>query len=276
MTTKLTVTAGTNGTLKQTKTLGSRMMRMIASVLFVVIALTSMSFTQDDTTKKAEEKAVSQFNPSVADSCCTVTFATGNQQIVITNANAFTAEVRINNMDIQTWVNSLKAYTYKRANFNSIGLADNKMDMSFTVAEKVNQQMAVAYSKDLQTKTASVDTELNNKFAEVVAAPHFGKMMQPALVSADATIDMMLADDAENKVKASQFRKLVTANSAVADEDVDLMVYGASIEQGKPVNSADADNKMDALINKTSISPIRPAAAANADKSMDALLNQVK
>jgi hypothetical protein len=89
MTTKLTVTAGTNGTLKQTKTLGSRMMRMTASVLFVVLALTSMSFTQDDTTKKAEEKTVNQFNPAVADSCCTVTFATGSQQIVITNASMF-------------------------------------------------------------------------------------------------------------------------------------------------------------------------------------------
>ena len=276
MTTKLTVNSDMNGTLKQNKSLVRRMMRMTASVLFAVIGLASMSFTQDDTTKKAEEKTVNQFNPAVADSCCTVTFATGNQQIVITNANAFTAEVRINNMDIATWVNSLKAYTYKRINFNSIGLADNKMDVSFTVAEKVNQKMAVVYSKNLQTKSAVADNEINNKFTEAVAAPLFGKMMQPALTDADASIDMMIADDAENKAKASQFRKLITANNAAADENVDLMVYAASIEQGKPVSATDADNKIDALINKTTISPIRPASATSADKSMDALLNQIK
>ena len=163
MTTKLTVNSDQNGTLKQNKSLVRRMMRMTASVLFAVIALATMSFTQDDTTKKAEEKTVNQFNPAVADSCCTVTFATGNQQIVITNANAFTAEVRINNMDIATWVNSLKAYTYKRINFNSIGLADNKMDVSFTVAEQMNRKMAVAYSKNLQTKS-----QINEK----VQTPH--------------------------------------------------------------------------------------------------------
>ena len=87
---------------------------------------------------------------------------------------------------------------------------------------------------------------------------------------------MMIADDAENKAKASQFRKLITANNAAADENVDLMVYAASIEQGKPISTIDADNKIDALINKTTISPIRPAAATSADKSMDALLNQIK
>lgn len=276
MTTKLTVTAGTNGTLKQTKTLGSRMMRMTASVLFVVLALTSMSFTQDDTTKKAEEKTVSQFNPAVADSCCTVTFATGSQQIVITNANAFASEVRINNMDLNTWVNSLKAFTYKRVNFNSIGLADNKMDVSFTIAEKVNQKMAVAYSKALQTNAVVADNEINDQFTETVAAPLFGKMVQPALISADASMDMMLTDDAENKVKMSQFRKLVTATSVSADENMDLMVYAASIEQGRKVNTTDSDYQIDSLINKPSFSPVRPAAAKSADNSMDALLNAIK
>jgi hypothetical protein len=276
MTTKLTVKAGTNGTLKQTKTLGSRMMRMTASVLFVVLALTSMSFTQDDTTKKAEEKTVNQFNPAVADSCCTVTFATGSQQIVITNANAFAAEVRINNMDINTWVNSLKAYTYKRVNFNSIGLADNKMDVSFTVAEKVNRKMAVAYSKSLQTEAVVADNDVNDQFTEAVAAPLFGRMMQPALTSADASMDMMLADDADNKAKVSQFRKQVTATSVSADENVDLMIYAASIEQGRKVNTTESDILIDTLINKPSFSAIRPAAATSADKSIDGLLIKIK
>ena len=100
MTTKLTVNSETNGTLKQNNnSLGRKMMRLTAPALFAVIAFTSMSFTQDDTTKRVTENTA-----TVADSCCVVTFVSGNQQIVITNTNAFTADVKINNMDINNWI----------------------------------------------------------------------------------------------------------------------------------------------------------------------------
>lgn len=269
MTTKLTVNSETNGTLKQNNNnLGRRMVRIVASALFTVIALASMSFTQDDTTKRVNENTA-----AVADSCCTVTFVSGNQQIVITNTNAFTAEVRINNMDINTWVNSLKAYTYKRINFNSIGLADNKMDVSFTVAEQMNSKMAVAYSKNLETENAVADSQINNKFTEAVAAPLFGKMLQVEAADADASVDNMMADDAENKAKASAFRKAVTAGNIAADEQVDLMVYASTI-QNKQLNTTDADSKMDALMNKFSFSPVHPSVGCAADQAIDALLKK--
>jgi hypothetical protein len=259
MTTKLTVNSETNGTLKQNNSLGRRMMRIAASALFTVIAFASMSFTQDDTTKQVGENTV-----AVADSCCTVTFVSGNHQIMITNTNAFTAEVRINNMDINTWVNSLKAYTYKKINLNSIGLADNKMDASFTLAEKMNRKMAVAYSKNLQTESAVADNQINNMFTEAVAAPLFGKMLEN-----------MMIDDAENRTKASQYRKIVTASSIEADEQVDLMVYASTIEKSKKLNTTDADIQMDALMNKSSFSPVRPSAGGAADQAIDALLKKM-
>ncbi len=271
MTTKLTVNSETNGTLKQNNnSLGSRMMRFTATALFAVIAFASMSFTQDDTTKRVNENTA-----SVTDSCCVVTFVSGNQQIVITNTNAFTADVRINNMDITTWVNSLKAYTYKRINFNSIGLADNKMDVSFTVAEQMNRKMAVAYSKNLETENAVADNQINNKFTEAVAAPLFSKMLQVEAADADASVDNMIADDAENKAKASAFRKAVTAGNIAADEQVDLMVYASTIENKKQLNTTDADSKMDALMNKSSFSSVRPSAGGAADQAIDALLKKM-
>jgi hypothetical protein len=270
MTTKLTVNSETNGTLKQNNSLGRRMMRIAASALFTVIAFASMSFTQDDTTKQVGENTV-----AVADSCCTVTFVSGNHQIMITNTNAFTAEVRINNMDINTWVNSLKAYTYKKINLNSIGLADNKMDASFTLAEQMNRKMAVAYSKNLQTESAVADNQINNMFTEAVAAPLFGKMLQTEAINADASVDNMMIDDAENRTKASEFRKVVTASNIEADEQVDLMVYASTIEQSKKMNTIDADTQMDALINKSSFSPVRPSIGGAADQAIDALLKKM-
>lgn len=271
MTTNLTVNSETNGTLKQNNnSLSKRMIRIVASALFTVIAFASMSFTQDDTTKRVNENTA-----AVTDSCCTVTFVSGNQQIVITNTNAFTAEVRINNMDINTWVNSLKAYTYKRINFNSIGLADNKIDVSFTVAEQMNRKMAVAYSKNLETENAVADNQINNKFTEAVAAPLFGKMLRMEAADADASVDNMMADDAENRAKASAFRKAVTAGNVAADEQVDLMVYASTIENKKQLNTTDADNNMDALMNKSSFSPVRPSVGGAADHAIDALLKKM-
>lgn len=270
MTTKLTVNSGTNGTLKQNKNLGSRMMRIAASVLFTVIALTSMSFTQDDTTKQAGENTI-----AVADSCCTVTFVSGNHQIMITNTTAFTAEVRINNMDINTWVNSLKAYTYKKINLTSIGLADNKMDASFTLAEQMNRKMAVIYSKNLQTESAVADNQINNMFTEAVAAPLFSKMLQVEAVDADASVDNLMIDDAENKTKASLYRKAVTTSTIAADEQVDLMVYASTIDKSKKLNTTDADTQMDALMNNSSFSPVRPSTGCAADQAIDALLKKM-
>ena len=270
MTTKLTVNSETNGTLKQNNnSLGRTMMRLTATALFAVIAFASMSFTQDDTTKRVSENTT-----AVADSCCVVTFVSGNQQIVITNTNAFTAEVKINNMDINTWVNSLKAYTYKKINFNSIGLADNKMDVSFTVAEQMNRKMAVAYSKNLETENSVADNQINNQFTKTVAAPLFSKMLNVEATDADASMDNMMADDEQNKANAPSFRKTVTVSNVAADEQLDLMVYASAVDN-KKLNTTDADTQMDALLNKSSFSPVRPSVGGAADQAIDALLKKM-
>lgn len=271
MTTTLTVTSGTNGTLKQKKSLGRRMMRIAASTIFAVIAFATMSFTQDDTTKHAGENTV-----AMPDSCCMVTFVNGNQQIMITNTSAFTADIKINNMDLNTWVNNLKAYTYKRSNFSSIAQADSKMDVSFDRTERMNRKMAAAYSKNLETESAVADNQINNMFTEAVAAPLFSKTIKADVETADAAVDHMVADDADNKAKASKFTKAVTTGSVTADEQVDMMVYAATIDKNKKLNTTDADSKMDALINKTSsISPVSPAIGYTADQAIDALLKKL-
>jgi hypothetical protein len=270
MTTKLTVNSENNGTLKQNNSLGRRMMRLSATALFAVIAFASMSFTQDDTTKRVNENSA-----TVADSCCVVTFVSGNHQIVITNTNAFTAEVKINNMDINTWVNSLKAYTYKRINLNSIGLADNKMDVSFTVAEQMNRKMAVTFSKNLGSESAVADDLINDQFTEAVAAPLFSKMLSVEAANADASVDNIMISDAENNAKASAFRKSITSSNVVADEQLDMMVYGSAIENNKKMNTKEADTQMDALLNKSSFSAVRPSIGGDADQAIDALLKKM-
>ncbi len=272
MTTKLTVNPETNGTLKQNKNLSSRFMRFTASLILSGLAMTAMSFTQEDTTKKQEEKTITTQTTSPADSCCTVTFVNGIQNIVITNRNAFTADVRINNMDINTWVNSMMAYSFKNINVNSIGLADTKIDLVFTKAELVNRKMAVAFGKNLKNETLDADVELNETFNTTVAAPLFGKMLNAETADADAIMDKTINDDAENRTKAARFSKAINFEKTNADDEMDFMMNASTLKNISPLVGLNADQQMDELINKSGISKIHPATAKDADKAMDELL----
>jgi len=271
MTTKLTVISGTNGTLKQTKNISRRFKRFTASLIFMGLALFAMSFTQDDTTKKAEQKNITTLTSSVDDSCCTVTFVNGMQHIVITNKNAFTADVRINDMDITTWVNSMMAYSYKKINVNSIGSADNKMDVNFSKAEIMNRKMAVAFRKNLTNETVEADTELEEVFTQTVVAPLYTVMLSAETTEADVLMDKILNEDAETRVKAAQFSRAIETGNA--DGEMDFMVNASELMNFSPASSADADKKMDDLLIRNAFKSIRTIEATEADRRMDVLVN---
>ncbi len=271
MTTKLTVISGTNGTLKQTKNISRRFRRFAASLIFMGIAFAAMSFTQDDTTKKAEEKNVTTITNSEADSCCTVTFVNGIQHIVITNKNAFSADVRINNMDINTWVNSMMAYSYKKINVSSIGNADSKMDVNFSTVETMNRKKAVAFVNNMKNETLNADADLNEVFTQTVAAPLYSEMLGTETAEADALMDKSMNEDAETRVKAAQFSKAIETGNA--DGEMDYMLNASGLKNFTPALSADADRKLDDLLTKNTFKTIRSAEALEADKSIDKLLN---
>jgi hypothetical protein len=148
------------------------------------------------------------------------------------------------------------------------------MDLSFDVAEQMNRKMAVAYSKNLETENAVADNQINNQFTQAVAAPLFSKMLTVEATDADASMDNMIADDAQIKVDASAFRKAVIAGNIAADEQLDLMVYASTVNN-KKLNTTDADTQMDALLNKSSFSPVRPSVGGAADQAIDALLKKM-
>ncbi len=271
MTTKLTVASEINGTLKQTKNISRRFKRFTASVIFMGFAFLAMSFTQDDTTKKAEQKNVTSITNAEADSCCTVTFVSGIQHVVITNKNAFSADVRINNMDITTWVNSMMAYSYKKINVSSIGTADSKMDVNFSTEETMNRKKAVAFVNNMKNEALEADAELSEVFNQTVAAPLFSVMLRTETAEADLLMDKSLSEDAETRIKAAQFSKAIETGNA--DDEMDYMLNASGLKNFTPALSADADRKMDDLLIKNTFKTIRSAEAIEADKSIDELVN---
>ena len=153
-----------------------------------------------------------------------------------------------------------------------IGLADQKIDRSFAVAEALNRTMAVNYSRNMQTEMAVADNYLNNTFDKTFAAPLFGKSLQTEVADADMATDRLIADDADNKAKASAYRKSITGNSIEADEQVDLMLYASGIEKTANISTTEADKNIDAAMYKSAFKTVRPADAATADSNIDALL----
>lgn len=273
MKTKLTVNTGTTGTLKQNRNLTGRLMRFTATLFLAGFAFGAMSFTQEDTTKKEEEKTITQITSAKADSCCTITFVSGIQHIVITNRNPFNADVRINDMDINTWVNSMMAYSYKKIQVSSMGLADNKMDAQFTKTEMLNRKLAVAYTKNLEMETSAADAELMGVFNKNVAAPLYSKQLTAQANEADRLADVSFNDEVENRVKAVQFGKSIRTEKEKADGEMDFMLQTSVLKNFTPGAAVAADQQMDQLIQNGGLKKIHPVTAEQADKGIDVMIN---
>jgi hypothetical protein len=271
MRTKLTVNSKNNGTLKLKKE--RNMLRTItAGMMLFALSFVGMSFTSDDTARTndtaVETKAVNN------DGCCTVTTVNGTQTIVITTSNGFAGTVKINGMDLNTWVNSLMAYNFSQINMAVVHKADAKMDAVFTAAEKLNKQMAVAFGKKIGADAEVADEKISVLFDQTIAAPLYKTAMTDEVEAADAQMDESLNDDAELMKMAALFTKAINTNTA--DADMDLLLNVSTISKTSFSSMKDADSDMDKMMNSNKIKVISAASAIEADKKMDILMNEKK
>jgi hypothetical protein len=241
-------------------------------MMMFVLSFIGMSFTTDDTARTNDTAVETKLANN--DGCCTVTTVNGNQTIVITTSTGFTGTVKINGMDLNTWVNSLMAYNYGQINMAVVTKADAKMDDAFVAAEKLNKKLATVYSKNIASIAEVADDNINVFFDRTVAAPQYKLMMSNEVEQADAKMDEVLNDDAELMKMAVLFSKNI--NATTADADIDLLLTISTIRKTSPSSIKDADSDMDKMMNKTNFKTISPAAAVEADQKMDQLLKEKK
>lgn len=273
MKTSLTkVNSATNGTLKQKRNhLVSKVLRIVSSAFIAFSALTIMSFTQDDTTRMAEDKSTTSNTQLTADSCCTVTYVRGLQNVVIINRNAFTADIRINNMDIQSWLNSLKAYSFKHINVQSLNTADQQMDVAFTKAELMNRKLAAGFSKRIFANAQTADEELNDLFLRSIASVQYSKSLIAEVQNADNQIDQSFMNDAELNALAVQYKRSLKTEKEIADAEMDFMMQLNNLKNFMPITGINSDREMDLMmINDSRINKI-PVSIIEADANMDEL-----
>lgn len=271
MTTKLSVTSASHGTPKTNRNLINGLLHFAGTMIFAVMALTAMSFTQDDTTKYSDNKRFGQLTEG-SDSTYTITLIQGDQRIVITNKNPFKADVRINDMDLNTWVNSMMAYSYKKINYSTIGYADNTMDIAFNNDESENYNRSVIFVKNLSTQLTIADQKINDNFVLSVETPLYQKTMNEELAESDAEMDKAINDEVENRAKAVQFTK--TMNTDQSDEEMDMMMNASVMAKITPATvAAEADKAFDLVFLNNTFKRIDATSVFDADRQMDALLN---
>jgi len=269
MRTDFTVTSGIAGTLKQ-KDLVSVARNVAAALLLLVLSVAAMAFSEKDTTKTKE---AATYTTQPVDSCCITTFVSDVQHIVITNTSLLKGKVMINNMDINTWVNSLMAYSFKKVNIHSFEIADNRMDANFTTAEIENRRKAVAYSKMIAEEAADADVALTDIYNVTIAAPSYGMAINNEMQQADAGMDIMINEDNDLRQKTAAYRNGIAGEIGSADVVMDQMMAVSNMKNITPASVDYSDRMMDAMINFSSSKNLAPYFAAEADCELDKLIN---
>lgn len=269
MRTDLTVTSGVAGTLKQ-KDLVSAVRNVAAALLLLVLSVAAMAFSEKDTTKTKE---AATYTSQPVDSCCITTFVSDVQHIVITNTSLLKGKVMINNMDINTWVNSLMAYSFKKVNIHSFEMADNRMDANFSTAEIENRRMAVAYSKMIGEEAADADAAITDVYNVAVAAPAYGMAINSEMQQADAGMDVIVNEDGDLRQKTAAYRNGIASEIGSADVVMDQMMAVSTMKNITPASVDYSDRLMDAMINFNTSKNLVPYIAAEADCELDKLIN---
>ena len=258
--------AQTNGTLKQSQKRNT-LRSMMSLFVLLLVSIAAMSFQNDDTTKATTGSAL---QPN--DSCCTVTIVNGTQRITITRVSALKSMIRINDMDVQTWVNGLEAYSFKKLNADVVVGADENIDAEFTAAELVNRRLAAEFTRSVGVTAAEADQQLNNTFLLQIAAPEFGQQLKTELQTADAGMDAEFLTDEWNKQEAVRFRKSVLRPAE--DELMDMTINASVLSPIKTSIGAPADLLMDAQLIGTGSSNFKSGSVKAADLQMDAQIRK--
>lgn len=261
------ISGQTNGTLKQNQK-GNTLRSMMSLFMMLLVSFAAMSFQKDDTTKS--EANVSIMQPT--DSCCTVTIVNGNQRITITRISALKSQIRINDMDVQTWVNGLEAYTFKKLNSDVVVGADVNMDAEFTAAELMNRRLAAQFTRSIATDATAADEQLTDVFMRRIAAPEFGQQLKNELAAADAGMDAGVATDEWNKQEAVRFKRLVI--QPAEDEQMDMMINASLLSPIKSTIAFEADLLLDAQLNGNAPGNFKSGSVKDADQKMDAQIRK--
>ena len=261
----LQVNSNTNGTLKMKKE-NNNLRNVLTGLFLGFIALVSMSFTTDDTTKVVD--TVTKTKIQTQDSCCVVSIT--NSRLVITGKNfAKDAKFSVNTISLEEMI----VKSFEKLKIIEIRITDNKMDINFRASERINTEMAVAFRKTLTNQAIEADSQLSENLMRSAFAPAYSKNLLSEMELSDGSLDEMLYKEADLQAKTTAYKTGLSTQLALADEHIDQMLSMSAIKNIELNSIEDADRLMDAQIQKTVMGNINKFLAYDADLKMDDLIN---
>lgn len=230
MRTNLKVTSETNRTLKMNRK--NMMTGLFAGLALMLVATMGMSFTTDDTTRATDSSVKSAIVKAAANE--------KGELVKYTPANSM------------------------------IRRADMVMDANFRINESTNRRLAVAFTKMMNKQAVDADAVMSEQFNLNVLVPAFTQNLNLEIEASDATMDVMMNEDAETRAKSSTYKTGLNSQVNAADVAMDVMMNITTIKNVKPQIAVDADKKMDVLLTGKNISP---SVAVEADNKLDLLIN---
>ncbi len=261
----LQVNSNTNGTLKMKKE-NNNLRNVLTGLFLGFIALVSMSFTTDDTTKVVD--TVTKTKIQTQDSCCVVSIT--NSRLVITGKNfAKDAKFSVNTISLEEMI----VKSFEKLKIIEIRITDNKMDFNFRASERINTEMAVAFRKTLTNQAIEADSQLSENLMRSAFAPTYSKNLLSEMELADGSLDEMVFEEADLQAKTTAYKTVLSTQLALADEHIDQILSMSTIKNIDLNSIEDADRLMDAQIQKTVMGNINKFLAYDADLKMDDLIN---
>ncbi|MFN4284736.1 MAG: hypothetical protein ACK4E8_02110 [Lacibacter sp.] len=262
MTTLITVSSAGNGTLKTNAKTRGNLSGFLTAAALLLVSLAAMAFTTEDTTRR-------HIDGATADSCCTVTFTYGPNRITIANIRELNSSVLINGMDVQTYVNTAKAYSFKKIGSDGVIVADAVMDRQFSAAERENLRQAALLARKLQSETTQADAELNKHFEAFAAGPVYSNRLRTEAAATDMQLDAIFNDEITLQRQAVAFGRRI---APAADAQLDWHVRASLLQPIRPEVARGADWQMDSLVKKSL--QLTPQLALEADRLLDAHIHQ--
>ncbi len=259
----LQVNSNTNGILKMKKE-NNNLRNVLTGLFLGFIALASMSFTTDDTTKVNDTVTKTK----TQDSCCVVSVT--NNRLVIAGKNfSKDAKFSINTISLEEMI----VKSFEKLKIMEIKITDNKMDINFRASERINTEMAVAFRKTLTNQAIEADSQLSENLMRSAFAPAYSKNLLSEMELADGSLDEMVYEEADLQAKTTAYKIGLSTQLALADEYIDQMLSMSAIKNIDLNSIEDADRLMDAQIQKSVMGNINKSLAYDADLKMDDLIN---
>lgn len=255
MTTRITVSSATNGTLKTNHQQKGKFRIFWAVAALVLVSLATLASETDDTTRH-------QTKSEATDNCC-FNHSANRQQLTSLNSYSDKGKFTIHTHEehIEPIEMQAKVLSFLRNSKPELARADAQIDSYYKRLEaeiRLRANFKRMMEADANIADPLIDTYIHEKYSEAAANEHLDKI---------ATNEAIRIRD--NKKRNQQFQLMPPRNKKVPamDKETDLLIRTRILHIADSTELIEADRKMDIIFHDAVF--LKPQRILEADRLLD-------